>query len=316
MADARILVIGANGQIGTVLVEALRSRWGSESVVSSDLRAPQHPSGPHEILNVLEVESIKRIIQKYEINQVYHLAAILSARGEQDPIQTWNVNMQGLLNVLGLAVEMKLDRVFYPSTIAIYGPTTPKIMTPQHTVFIPTTVYGISKHSGELWCNYFHQRYGLDVRSLRYPGVVGWQSPPGGGTTDYAVEIFHEALEKKEYRCFLEEDTRLPMIYMDDCIRATLELMEADAQNIRVRTSYNLAGMSFTPAELAQEIKKHIPDFEIHYQPDFRQAIAKSWNESIDDQEARNDWDWKPAFDLVQMTEEMIRQLKNLKHIH
>ncbi|MBK9107499.1 MAG: NAD-dependent epimerase/dehydratase family protein [Saprospiraceae bacterium] len=310
MGQTRVLVLGANGQIGTVLVEALRQKWGREAVISSDLKAPSHPSGPYELINVLDQESIRQAVLKYNVTQIYHLAAILSARGEQDPINTWNINMQGLLNVLNTAVEMKLEKVFYPSTIAIYGPTTPKHMTPQQTIFVPTTVYGISKHSGELWCNYFHQRYSLDVRSLRYPGVVGWQSPPGGGTTDYAVEIFHEAIKNGTYTCFLEADTRLPMIYMDDSIRATLELMDAPKENIRVRTSYNLAGMSFTPAELAVEIQKHISGFSINYIPDFRQAIAKSWNESIDDSEARKDWNWNPHYDLEKMTSEMIQMLK------
>ncbi|MBK8955106.1 MAG: NAD-dependent epimerase/dehydratase family protein [Saprospiraceae bacterium] len=310
MDRTKVLVLGANGQVGSVLVEALRKKWGNDQVISSDLREPSHATGPFEIINVVDAESIKNAVLKYGVTQIYHLAAILSARGEQDPMNTWNINMQGLLNVLNVAVEMKLDRVFYPSTIAIFGPTTPKHMTPQHSVFIPTTVYGISKHSGELWCNYYHNRYGLDVRSLRYPGVVGWQSPPGGGTTDYAVEIFHEAILKGTYSCFLESDTRLPMIYMDDSIRATLELMDAPSENIRVRTSYNLAGMSFTPAELADEIKKHIPAFQITYNPDFRQAIAKSWNESIDDSEAKYDWNWKPAYDLEKMTAEMIVMLK------
>lgn len=310
MGQTRVLVLGANGQIGTVLVEALRQKWGHEAVISSDLKAPAHPGGPYELINVLDQDGIRQAVVKYNITQIYHLAAILSAKGEQDPINTWNINMQGLLNVLNTAVDLKLEKVFYPSTIAIYGPTTPKHMTPQQTIFVPTTVYGISKHSGELWCNYFYQRYGLDVRSLRYPGVVGWQSPPGGGTTDYAVEIFHEALKNGTYTCFLEADTRLPMIYMDDSIRATLELMDASKENIRVRTSYNLAGMSFTPAELAAEIQKHIPGFSINYEPDFRQAIAKSWNESIDDSEARKDWNWKPHYDLEKMTSEMIQMLR------
>lgn len=314
MGQTRVLVLGANGQIGTVLVEALRQKWGAESVVSSDLKPPVNLSGPYELINVLDQERIRESAAKHKITQIYHLAAILSARGEQDPINTWNINMQGLLNVMNVAVDLKLEKVFYPSTIAIYGPTTPKVMTPQQTIFVPTTVYGISKHSGELWCNYYYQRYGLDVRSLRYPGVVGWQSPPGGGTTDYAVEIFHEALKKGSYTCFLEADTRLPMIYMDDSIRATLELMDAPKESIRVRTSYNLAGMSFTPAELAAEIQKHIPGFSINYEPDFRQAIAKSWNESIDDSEARKDWQWKPRYDLEKMTLEMIQMLKAKAH--
>lgn len=309
MKDIKILILGANGQIGTVLASALRDKFGKENVITSDLKVPTINSGPFEVLNVLDKEEMNRLIIKHEITQIYHLAAILSARGEQDPVGAWNINMQGLLNVLDLSVKHKLDRVFYPSTIAIYGHSTPKQNTPQEASFIPSTVYGISKLAGEHWCNYYHQRYGLDVRSLRYPGVVGWQSPPGGGTTDYAVEIFHEAIKSKKYICFLEADTRLPMIYMDDSIRATLELMDADPQKIKIRTSYNLAGMSFTPAELAEEIKKHIPEFEISYAPDFRQAIAASWSESIDDSAARNDWGWKVVYDLPVLVSDMLEKL-------
>ncbi len=271
---------------------------------------PAIADGPFEVLNVLDKDRLKGLIQKHEITQVYHLAAILSARGEQDPLNTWNINMQGLLNVLQTAVDVKLDRVFYPSTIAIYGPSTPKQNTPQETTFIPSTVYGISKLAGEHWCQYYHNRYSLDVRSLRYPGVVGWQSPPGGGTTDYAVEIYHEALKTGHYTCFLEANTRLPMIYMEDSIRATLELMEAPQEKIKIRTSYNLAGMSFTPAEVADSIRKFIPDFKIAYAPDYRQAIAASWTESIDDTPARTDWGWHPKYNLDQMTSDMLSHLK------
>jgi nucleoside-diphosphate-sugar epimerase len=310
MAAEKILMLGANGQIGTVLARALREKFGVESVITSDLREPDQQSGPHEILNVLDSDGLKSLIDKYQVTQIYHLAAILSARGEKDPMNTWKINMDGLMNVLNAGVEKKITRVFYPSTIAIFGPSTPKKMTPQESSFIPTTVYGISKLAAENWCNYYHKRYGLDVRSVRYPGVVGWQSEAGGGTTDYAVEIFHEALKHKKYTCFLEADTRLPMIYMDDCIRATVELMDAESDKLTVRTSYNLAGMSFTPAELASEIKKHIPGFEIQYVPDFRQAIAASWSESIDDSIARKDWDWKPEFDLERLTKDMLDHLR------
>ncbi|MGB3083414.1 MAG: NAD-dependent epimerase/dehydratase family protein [Saprospiraceae bacterium] len=314
MQKERILMLGANGQIGTVLADALRTKFGGAAVVTSDLRNPVIESGPHEILNVLDLEKLNQLIDKHQITQIYHLAAILSATGEKDPMSTWNINMQGLLNVLNVAVEKKIHKVFYPSTIAIFGPSTPKHNTAQESSFIPTTVYGMSKLAGENWCNYYHKRYGLDVRSVRYPGVIGWQSAPGGGTTDYAVEIFYDALKFGKYTCFLEAETRLPMIYMEDSIRATIELMEADVDKISVRTSYNLASMSFTPAELAAEIKQHIPDFQIQYAPDFRQAIAASWSESIDDQMARKDWQWLPNYDLSKLTADMFYQLRLKEH--
>ncbi|MGB4968492.1 MAG: NAD-dependent epimerase/dehydratase family protein [Saprospiraceae bacterium] len=314
MQKERILMLGANGQIGTVLADALRTKFGGAAVVTSDLRNPVIESGPHEILNVLDLEKLNQLIDKHQITQIYHLAAILSATGEKDPMSTWNINMQGLLNVLNVAVEKKIHKVFYPSTIAIFGPSTPKHNTAQESSFIPTTVYGMSKLAGENWCNYYHKRYGLDVRSVRYPGVIGWQSAPGGGTTDYAVEIFYDALKFGKYTCFLEAETRLPMIYMEDSIRATIELMDADVDKISVRTSYNLASMSFTPAELVAEIKQHIPDFQIQYAPDFRQAIAASWSESIDDQMARKDWQWLPNYDLSKMTADMFYQLRLKEH--
>jgi nucleoside-diphosphate-sugar epimerase len=310
MQGEHVLILGANGQIGTVLAQALREKFGANAVITTDLRNSDKEQGPHEILNALDGDGLRRLIDKYQINQIYHLAAILSAKGEKDPLNTWKINMDSLMNVLEVCVEKKISKLFYPSTIAIFGPSTPKKMTAQESSFIPTTVYGMSKLAAENWCNYYHKRYGLDVRSLRYPGVIGWQSEAGGGTTDYAVEIFHAALKEGRYSCFLESETRLPMIYMDDCIRATIELMDAPAENITVRTSYNLAGMSFTPAELATEIKKHIPNFEISYNPDFRQAIAASWSESIDDSIARKDWNWKPKYDLEKMTMDMIEHLK------
>lgn len=303
-------MLGANGQIGTVLASALRDKFGLENVITTDLKNPEKLKGPHEILNVLDLGKLYELIDKYQITQIYHLAAILSAKGEKDPMTTWKVNMEGLLNVLNVCVEKKISRLFYPSTIAVFGPSTPKIQTPQESSFIPATVYGISKLAAENWCNYYYRRYLLDVRSLRYPGVIGWQSEAGGGTTDYAVEIFHEALKHQQYTCFLEGGTRLPMIYMDDCIRATIELMDAPSSCITVRTAYNLAGMSFTPAELAHEIKKHIPDFKISYAPDYRQQIAASWPESIDDSIARRDWNWKPEYNIHNMTEDMISKLK------
>jgi nucleoside-diphosphate-sugar epimerase len=302
-------MLGSNGQIGTVLAEALRNKYGSDQVITSDLRPPKHQTGRFLELDVLDKEKLSRTIDELGVSQIYHLAAILSASGEKNPELTWKVNMQGLLNVLDLGVEKKIERIFFPSSIAIYGPTTPKQNTPQFGSFMPSTVYGISKITGEMWCEYYHKRYGLDVRSLRYPGVIGWQSLPEGGTTDYAVEIYHGALKNKHYACFLKADTRLPMIYMDDVIRATIELMEADGNRLSLRSGYNLSGMSFTPAEIAAEIKKHIPDFHIDYQPDFRQQIAESWTESIDDSAARKDWDWKPEFNLAAMTSDMLEKL-------
>jgi nucleoside-diphosphate-sugar epimerase len=262
-------------------------------------------------LDVLDTDSIRKTIVDHKITQIYHLAALLSAKGEQNPAVTWRINMQGLLNVLEISRDEKIQKVFFPSSIAIFGPTTPKVNTEQFSSFQPTTIYGISKLTGEMWCEYYYRRYGLDVRSIRYPGVIGWQSLPEGGTTDYAVEIFHAALKGETYNCFLESETRLPMIYMDDAIRATIELMEAPSDKLRVRTSYNLVGMSFTPREIAEEIRKIIPHFTINYKPDFRQKIAESWSESIDDSYARADWGWKPNFDLPKLCKEMIDRLSN-----
>ncbi|MDQ3140939.1 MAG: NAD-dependent epimerase/dehydratase family protein [Bacteroidota bacterium] len=309
MTKPKILMLGSNGQIGTVLSKALKERYGQDQIICSDINQPKIISNPFEVLDILDSQALSLVIQKYNITQIYHLAAILSAKGEKNPGLTWKVNLDGLINVLNVAVEHKISRVFFPSSIAIYGGSTPKINTPQHASFEPSTVYGISKLAGELWCQYYFNRFGLDVRSLRYPGVVGWQSVPEGGTTDYAVEIYHAALKLQHYTCFLKESTRLPMIYMDDAIRATLELMEADPQRLSIRTSYNLVGMSFTPGEIYAEIKKHITNFTINYQPDFRQQIAESWNETIDDQAAKMDWDWKPRFDLESMTLDMLHHL-------
>lgn len=305
-----ILVTGATGQIGTVLTEALRAEYGQDNVLATDIRKPEHPAGLFETLDILNTQLLKELVEKYKVTTIYHLAAILSASGEANPQRTWNINMNGLLSILELARESGLQKVFYPSTIAVFGKTTPRINTPQHTVMTPSTVYGISKAAGELWCEYYHQRFGLDVRSVRYPGIISYQSMPGGGTTDYAVDIFHQAILHGKYTCFLEADTRLPMMYMDDSIRATLELMRAPGEQIKIRTSYNLAAMSFTPAELAASIQKHMPDFTIDYAPDHRQAIAASWTESIDDHDARADWGWKHEYDLDAMTLEMLTQLK------
>ncbi|MBK8492466.1 MAG: NAD-dependent epimerase/dehydratase family protein [Saprospirales bacterium] len=309
MTKDTILIIGANGQIGSVLTEALRQRFGEDQVIPTDIRKPDHHVGHFEFLNVLDAQRIAELVDEHHVTQIYHLAAVLSAKGEQAPLPTWDVNMKGLLNVLEVAREKKVAKVFYPSSIAVFGPTTPRVNTPQYTVMEPTTVYGVSKVSGELWSQYFYTRYGLDVRSVRYPGIIGYQSLPGGGTTDYAVDIYHKAIQHLPYECFLREDTRLPMLYMEDAIRGTLELMDAPADKIQIRTSYNLSAMSFTPAEISLEIRKHMPDFQVSYKPDFRQAIADSWTQSIDDSHARRDWGWAPKYDLPSMTEDMLVHL-------
>jgi nucleoside-diphosphate-sugar epimerase len=312
MVKEKILVIGASGQIGVELTLALRKIYGNANVVASDLRE-QNPllegTGPYVSLDVMNKEMLHVQVIRQGITQIYHLAAILSATGEKNPSLAWHLNMQGLLNVLDIAREEKLHKVYWPSSIAVFGPTSPKKNCPQQTIIEPSTVYGISKYAGEFWCNYFHNRFGVDVRSLRYPGLISYKSPPGGGTTDYAVEIFYEALEEKKYECFLAEDTYLPMMYMPDAIRATIELMEAPADKISIRTSYNISGMSFSPKEISAEIKKHIPDFRVSYKPDYRQAIANSWPQSIDDSVARTDWGWKEEYDLTAMTKDMLDNL-------
>ncbi|MFK8104848.1 MAG: NAD-dependent epimerase/dehydratase family protein [Saprospiraceae bacterium] len=308
MRKDKILVIGANGQIGSVLTKALRAAFGNDAVVATDIRSSIEQA-PFELLNILEADRLAEIIDRYKITQIYHLAAILSAKGESNPRGTWNINMEGLFNVLEVAIAKQIDKVFFPSSIAVFGTKSPSVATPQDTILNPTTVYGISKQAGELWCNYYFERYGLDVRSVRYPGIIGYESAPGGGTTDYAVEIYHEAIKHKQYECFLSANTELPMLYMPDAIRGTLQLMEAPEHQIRSRTSYNLAGMSFSPAEIAAEIQQFIPEFKISYKPDFRQKIADSWTKSIDDQEARKDWGWKPNYDLHSMTENMLENL-------
>ncbi len=313
MIREKILVIGASGQIGVELTLALRKIYGNTNVVASDLREENDllkGTGPYVSLDVMNKEMLHVQVIRQNITQVYLLAAILSATGEKNPNLAWSLNMQSLLNVLDIAKEEKLTKVYWPSSIAVFGPTSPKINCPQQTIIEPSTVYGISKYAGEFWCNYYHQRWGLDVRSIRYPGLISYKSAPGGGTTDYAVEIFHEALEEKKYECFLQQDTYLPMMYMPDAIKATIELMEAPASQISIRTSYNLSGMSFSPKEIAAEIKKHIPGFEISYQPDYRQQIANSWPQSIDDSVARNDWGWQEGYDLKKMTADMFDNLK------
>ena len=309
MKKTSVLIIGAGGQIGSVLTEALRAVHGSDQVVATDLRELPAQDGPTATLDALDREALGALVDQYQTTQIYHLAAILSATGEKDPMWAWDINMRSLFNVLEVAREKALDKVYYPSSIAVFGREALSENTPQHGVLIPETVYGISKVAGENWANYYFRRYGVDVRSVRYPGIIGYQSMPGGGTTDYAVDIYHHAAQGKPFTCFLSENTRLPMLYMDDAIRGTIELMEAPAEKIKIRTSYNLAGMSFTPAEIAASIQKEIPDFQISYEPDFRQAIADSWPGSIDDSHARADWGWKPAFDLDAMTRDMLAHL-------
>lgn len=312
MMKDKILVIGASGQIGVELTLALRKIYGAANVIASDLRE-QNPllegTGPYVSLDVMNKEMLHVQVIRQGVTQIYLLAAILSATGEKNPGLAWNLNMQGLLNVLDIAKEEKLTKVYWPSSIAVFGPTSPKKDCPQKTIIEPTTVYGISKYAGEFWCNYYFNKYGVDVRSLRYPGLISYKSAPGGGTTDYAIEIFHEALEEGRYNCFLERDTYLPMMYMPDAIRATIELMEAPKEKIKERTSYNLSAISFSPEEIAEEIKKHIPAFTVQYNPDYRQAIANSWPQSIDDSVARTDWGWAPEYHLGAMTVDMLKNL-------
>jgi len=308
-----ILIIGACGQIGTELTQKLRDVYGATNVIASDIREGKEElmqSGPFEILDATDKQGILEVVQKYKVTQVYLMAAMLSATAEKYPHKAWDLNMGSLLGVLDLAKEKHIKQVYWPSSIASFGPTSPKINTPQQTIMEPTTVYGISKLAGEHWCNYYHEKYGVDVRSIRYPGIISWKTKPGGGTTDYAVDIYFQATEKKSYECFLSENTRLPMMYMQDAVNATLQIMQADASTIKTRTSYNLAAISFTPEEMAAEIKKHIPEFEISYDTDFRQEIADSWPQVIDDSKARKDWNWKHEFDLSLMTADMLENLK------
>jgi nucleoside-diphosphate-sugar epimerase len=313
MIREKILLIGASGQIGVELTLALRKMYGNNNVVASDLREENDllkGTGPYVSLDVMNKEMLHVQVIRQNITQIYLLAAILSATGEKNPNLAWSLNMQSLLNVLDIAREEKLFKVFWPSSIAVFGPTSPKANCPQQTIIEPATVYGISKYAGEFWCNYYHNRWGLDVRSIRYPGLISYKSEPGGGTTDYAVEIFHEALEEKKYECYLNGDTYLPMMYMPDAIKATIELMEAPMAKISVRHSYNISGMSFSPKEIAAAIKKHIPDFEIMYKPDYRQQIADSWPQSIDDSVARNDWGWQEDYNLEKMVGDMFENLE------
>lgn len=312
-----ILIIGAGGQIGVDLALTLRAKYGNENVIASDIKEP-HPllkDGPFVYLDVMKADEVRALVKEKKVTQIYLLAAILSATGEKNPLWAWDINMKSLLSILDICVQEQVTKLFWPSSIAVFGSTTPFDNTPQKTVIEPTTVYGISKYAGELWCQYYFNKYGLDVRSIRYPGLISWKSAPGGGTTDYAIDIYIEALRKGEYTCFLAEHTYLPMMYMDDAIRATIELMEAPKENLKNRLAYNLGGISFSPKEIAISIQKHLPDFKIDYAPDFRQAIADTWPNSIDDSAAQKDWNWKHQFDLDAMTSEMLINLRNKKNM-
>lgn len=309
----KTLIIGACGQIGTDLTAKLRELKGADNIIASDIKAGSDElmqSGTFEFINAMDYDAILALVKKHRISEIYLMAAMLSATGEKFPEKAWDLNMTSLFNVLNLAKEKHIKKVFWPSSIAVFGPTTPKENTPQETVMEPSTVYGISKLSGERWCEYYHKRYGVDVRSVRYPGIVSWKTTPGGGTTDYAVEIYHNALLIGKYKSFLNKNSKLPMMYMDDAITATIQIMEAKPEHIKIRSSYNLAAMSFTPEEVKEEIKRSIPEFEVSYHADYRQTIADSWPRSINDSEARKDWGWKHQFNLSRMSESMLKSLK------
>lgn len=311
MKKTTILLIGAGGQLGSELTQGLWRIYGQDNVIASDIKDPDGilKEGRFEKFDVMQRDRLFELLKKNHITQVYHLAALLSATGEKDPRWAWKLNMESLLFVLEAAQELKLHKVYWPSSIAAFGPTTPKVDTPQDTIMDPTTVYGITKLAGELWCEYYFRRYGVDVRSLRYPGLIGWKTAPGGGTTDYAVDIYFKAIQEKHFDCFLSADTYLPMMYMEDAVKATLDLMEAPAEQVKVRKSYNISSMSFCPAQIASTIKKHIPEFTISYKPDFRQAIADSWPKSIDDSVARKDWGWQHRYGLEEMTQDILENL-------
>ncbi len=311
---SRILIIGACGQIGTELTLALRTRFGADKVVASDIREGNSElmsEGHFELLDATDFKAVEDIVLLHNVETVYLMAAMLSAVAERFPAKAWHLNMTSLFNILNLGKEKKIKKIFWPSSIAVFGGTTPPENTPQLTIMEPSTVYGISKQSGERWCEYYHNKFGVDVRSIRYPGLISYTTLPGGGTTDYAVDIYHRALKHGTYRCFLEEHTVLPMMYMEDAIRATIQIMDAPEESIKIRSSYNLAGVSFAPEDVAKSIKKHLPDFTISYEPDFRQAIADSWPASIDDSVARNDWDWKHIYGLEEITKVMLQNLKD-----
>lgn len=309
----KILIIGAAGQIGSDLTVELRKKHGSNNILATDIKdATQEimEGGPFEILDVMDKQKLSEIIDKYGIQEIYHLAAILSGNAEKNPKMAWDINMNSLFNVLDLSRAKKIKKVFWPSSMGAFGPSTPTKNTPQLTIMEPSTVYGISKLAGERWCEYYHQKYGLDVRSLRYPGLISWNTEAGGGTTDYAVEIFYAAIKEGKYECFLSKDIALPMMYMDDAVKATIQLMESKSEHVKVRSSYNLGGISFTPEEIAEEIRKYIPQLEVSYKPDFRQEIAESWPRSISDKAAQEDWAWKHEYDLQKMTKVMIENIR------
>lgn len=308
----KILIIGAAGQLGSELTKSLSELYGNDQVIATDLLETARAKFNFcrfEVLDVMDKAALRKLVKEEKISQIYHLAAVLSATGEKNPLFAWNLNMESLLHVLELAREFQLDKVYWPSSIAVFGPNTPKINTPQICVKEPNTVYGISKQAGERWCEYYFQKYQVDVRSLRYPGLIGYKSLPGGGTTDYAVEIYHKAISSEKFNCFLREDSLLPMMYMPDAIKSTLDLMNAPREHVKIRSSYNLAAMSFAPKDIYESILKHIPGFEIEYNPDFRQAISDSWPDSIDDSCARADWGWNPDYDLNRMTEDILENL-------
>jgi nucleoside-diphosphate-sugar epimerase len=317
MSKETVLVIGSCGQLGTELVENLQQIYGPANVVASDIRQSDSPlftNGPFEVLDIMDQNRLAEIVQKYKPTQVYHLAALLSATAEKNPELGWKLNMDGLFNVLNLARDGGIiKKIYWPSSIAVFGPNTIRQNTPQYGAMDPTTIYGISKNAGELYAQYYFKRWGLDTRSLRYPGLIGYKSAPGGGTTDYAVQIYHDAIQGQEHKCFLTKETTLPMLYMPDALKATLDIMHAPAEKVKIRTSYNLAGMSFNPAEIASSIQDIIPEFKISYEPDFRQAIADSWPAVIDDSHARADWGWKPDYDLARMSGDMIENLRKMQ---
>ena len=311
--STKILIIGACGQIGTELTKTLREKHSVDNVIASDIRKLNNDvvnNGIFEVINALDYNQIQHIIEKYQVTDVYLMAALLSATAEKNPAFAWDLNMNSLFHILNLAKAGLIKKIFWPSSIAVFGPTTPRDLTPQTTFMEPSTVYGISKLAGERWCEYYNKQYGVDIRSIRYPGLISWTTPPGGGTTDYAVEIFHEALKNNKYTCFLNEESALPMMYMDDAINATINIMEAPIENIKIHSSYNLAGISFTPNDIAKAIQQHLPEFKIDYKPDFRQNIADSWPKSIDDSNAQKDWGWHHQFDLNAIVETMLYHLK------
>ena len=312
MINDTVLIIGANGQLGSVLSKELQKIHGKDNVIASDVYSSSTFDGVFEIIDATDIKAIENIVNKYAVNQIYHLAAILSAKGEKNPLRTWDLNMKMMLNVFEVSRTSNVKKVFFPSSIAVFGDKAPLENTPQSAFLNPATVYGMSKVAGENWAQYYFNKYGLDIRSIRYPGVIGYQSMPGGGTTDYAVDIYHSAVKQEKYSCFLNPETKLPMIFMDDAIRSTIELMQAPKENIKTRTSYNLGSMSFSPNEITEEIQKLYPNFKVEYNADFRQEIADKWPKSINDDEARKDWNWKPKYDLESMTVLMLEKLKEI----